>query len=208
MGELTLNGSTSNDQTGSPSVVANFAIPPTADLTGTLSETGKSTIPDDSFISLLDSGASQEIGTGEGFSSALPPGSGAYRVTLVNNRTFIYLAGLEIGDDSLWVMPDQIGAASISISGATTRDFVFPVRPQMVTVTGKVTGPEEAMTTDNIPVRDVSVSVVCRGIPGAPGTAFAGSTSTDASGNYTFQILGGTDCEVGFSPNLGSGVFF
>jgi hypothetical protein len=109
---------------------------------------------------------------------------------------------IPINEDGLWGLPRDPGSDVFSFNGAMTKDVVFPLRPMEVTLSGTVEGPELMSTADDVGVGDVSVSVWCTSLTGAPNTFFSGSTETDSSGNYSLQVLSGTDCEIEFRPLL------
>jgi len=211
LGSVNLAENSSPLSGGPADTTANFTTPNTAALMGTVTETGMSSIPDDTFVSVRDTRFTEFrralTGLAGGLSTAAVQSSGAYDLTLVVNRQYDLFAGIAIGEDGLWATPDVLDTNIFSFNGPTTQDVNFPPRPMEVTLSGTVEGPE-IMTADNVGVGDVSVDVFCRDLTGAPNTFFSGSTLTDSSGNYSVQVLSGANCEIEFRPILLSGFPF
>jgi hypothetical protein len=118
------------------------------------------------------------------------------------NRQYDLFSVIPIGEEGVWGKPADIGSDIFSFNGPMTKNVTYPARPSNVTLTGTVDGPVLAMTAENEGVGDVSVSVTCRNLTGAPDTFFSASTETDSSGNYSLQVMSGADCEVEFRPIL------
>jgi hypothetical protein len=212
LGSVNLTGSSSSLSIGAANLTADFEVPATATLSGTLSETGESDVPEGSSVIAQDTGVTNSsdffFGLAGGVSSALTLPSGNYQLTLVSNRQYDLFGVLTLDDNRIWGLPSQLGTNVIDFNGPATRDITFPVRPTEVTLTGQVTGPVLTATTENEGVANVDVSVTCWSLSGAPDTFFSGSTQTDSSGNYSLQVLSGSDCEIEFQPVLVSGFPF
>ncbi|HUV12659.1 MAG TPA: hypothetical protein VMY18_03385, partial [Acidobacteriota bacterium] len=206
IGRVNLGGSSLTHLVGTANITANFAVPATASLSGLLSEAGKSTLSEGSFVSAQDTRAPGFFGffggLGDGFSVGSPPGSGGFDLTLAVSQQYSLYAGIALDDNRFWGTPAELSSDLISFSGAMTRNFSFPSRPAEVTLSGQVMGPVLTEMAANVAASNVSVSVICRNLSGAPDTMFTGTTNTDGAGNYSINVLSGSACEVEFVPAL------
>jgi hypothetical protein len=206
LGSVNLADASSPMSIRTANITADFSVPSTGNLSGTVSEAGKTSVPDYTLVSARDTRFTEIGGSfsglAGGISTAAVQNSGDYDLTLVLNRQYDFFTGIPINDSGLWGMPTDPGTDVFSFNGSTTRNVSFPTRPAEVTLMGMVDGPAVMTTTENEGVGNVSVSVTCRNLSGAPNTFFSGSTQTNSSGNYSLQVLSGTDCEVEFRPLL------
>ncbi len=206
IGRVNLGGNSVTSLAGTANITANFSVPATAKLSGLLSEADKATLSEGSFVSAQDTRAPGFFGFfggfGEGFSIAVPGSSGGFDITLAVSRQYSLFAGIALEDNRLWGVPAEFGSDVISFNGAMTRNFSFPSRPAEVTLSGQVMGPVLTEMAANVAASNVSVSVVCRNLSGAPDTVFTGTTNTDGAGNYSIKVLSGSVCEVEFVPAL------
>lgn len=178
-----------------------FAFPNLANISGTVSLTeaspsGVVPIPDGASVIAADTNYPdmsllQRCYPISGASFGLVNGSGEYSLFVKNpsmDSIFADMPALNLGtsEEGDWSMPLP-GSNASSINGDTVRNFNFPAFPPVATISGTVTGPDDA------PVADVTVTALAFGtVTGVANTSFSASTKTDALGHYSLDLLSGT----------------
>ncbi len=105
---------------------------------------------------------------------------------LLNNSDTNVLATLSLTDDA--GKPLSVGIGGLG-TGSRTCDFIVPVLPAQVSISGRVTD------TSGNGVANIYVSVRSSALTGAADTSFYGGARTDSGGNYTVPVLSGTGYE-------------
>ncbi len=127
-----------------------------------------------------------------------------YKLLLVKDRPYTIHAKLEVMPQSgnqepgVALLPAPDPGRQINISADTIgEDFVFPVLPDEVVLSGQVTGP------DGEPVEGGLVISFSQNLTGVDtAIRFERLATTDANGEYTLTVLSGVDYELGFFPGL------
>ena len=177
-------------------VTMNFAIGPTAQLSGTVM---KSSIPPNSAMIALETTSmpptgftcvSNQVSTGV---SPVDQGSGAYQMTLLTGRSYFLLGGFPI----LPADPPQTAAtyqwvdsSTVDFQGDTVRDAAVSPPADTIAVTGQVTVGGSPDRIGDAIANALADAVCTRSSSGttAPTTAFARGTQTDSGGNYRLVL--------------------
>jgi hypothetical protein len=121
--------------------------------------------------------------------------TGSYQLLLAQNRTYSMNVSYEPSTIS-GTVSYPVTMSTVNLNGNATYNFTVPGLPAQVTVSGRVTD------NSGSGVGDVTVSAYTESLTGAANTAFAAGSTTDASGNYSFKILSGTNYQMSFTPKL------
>jgi len=187
---------------GGGSTVANFTVPPTARLSGTVRIPGMASLPPTT-LAVTDISAAQianttEVGCGiPSFGSSVQTeSSGAYQIPLVSGRTYDIAAYAQIvaNNPELGNVGFPVNLIRRDVAGDTSQDVNFPALPQLVTVTGRVTGPNGQAAAK------AQININSADITGAPGASFSAVTTADSAGNYSVTVLSGSNYTVQFTP--------
>ena len=134
------------------------------------------------------SGSMGQVGTG-----------GAYQLVVPKSRPLSAMVQFSVGSG---VVPAGYGmypwpAVSLgTLSADKTQNFAIPALPQLFTISGKVTN------SLNQGVAGVSVGATSNQITGASGLYYMAGAETDSNGNYTMQVLSGTNYTLTFVPPM------
>ena len=190
----------------------NFSIPPLSAVSGTVTQTelspsglavpeGTSVIARDSLFPFDSVLRRCFPAAGGSFGDA---SDGSYSFPVVRGRDYFIGAvlpvlNLDTPEEGLWFMPVSgfgfIPADLVIINGDLTRNFHYPSLPNVVTISGTVTGP------NGLPAANVSVDATSvGGLIGAPGTGFSAGSTTNGASQYSFQAFAGTPYFVDFRP--------
>jgi hypothetical protein len=202
LGSVDLAENTSPMSAGTTDTSKDFVVPATSTLSGTVSVAGQSGVPEQTFIAVRDTRFSDTSlaaqGLAGGLSSGLVQTSGAYSLTLVQNREYDLFTGIPVGDTGMWGIPAEFGDNVFSFNGPTMKDVVVPALAPMRTFSGRVEGPVLTTMAENEGKENVSVSVTCTEHPDTEKTISTESTLTDAQGNFSLSLPGGGVCEALF----------
>ena len=80
------------------------------------------------------------------------------------------------------------------MSGKINYNFTTPSLPGQVAISGRV------IDGSGAGVANVAVSAYSESLTGASNIGFAATGTTDSNGNYTFNILSGTNYQITFTP--------
>ena len=176
-------------------VTMNFAIGPTAQLSGTVM---KSSIPANSSMLALETSAgpatgfncvSSQVSTGIG---QVDQSGGAYQMTLLTGRSYFLLGGFTIlpADPPQTAVTYQwVDSMTVDFQGDTVRDATVAPPTDTIVISGQVSAAGNGIA--DAPPFVSSDDVVCvrsSSGPTAPPTAFARGTQTDSAGNYQLVI--------------------
>ncbi len=194
LGSVTVSGS---------ATTANFTVPALARLSGTVRIPGLASLPPttigatDTSISSISPSSLVCAAPSAGSTIDTEP-SGAYQLPLAAGRNYQLGAFARIVSSNAMLGNANfpIDQFTRTITGDTTVDFDFPMLPPLVTLSGRVTGP------NGQPVGKVQVNVNSTQITGAPNTSYSGVTTADSAGNYRLTVLSGTAYTVIFTPPL------
>lgn len=118
--------------------------------------------------------------------------TGNYSVELYSTWTYDLSISMSLTDSSILVFPTP--ARSLLVPGNTTSNFTLGALPIYVTIDGRVTGP------DGQGVPDVGVTMQTSTLTGLANVSFMAWTTTDGLGNYSIQILRGTQYTFSYDP--------
>jgi hypothetical protein len=181
----------------SGNTTASFAVPNLVTLSGIagfsgvtptsgfISATDTADLPTDPFI-FLSGPRTSGVSFLTGF-------TGSYQMLLPQNRTYSMDVSYEPSTIA-GMVSYPVTMSTVNLPGNATYNFTVPSLPVQVTVSGRV--------TDNSGngVADVSVSAYTESLTGAANTAFSAGSTTDSNGNYSFNILSGTNYQMSFDP--------
>jgi hypothetical protein len=184
--------------------VANYSIPATAKLLGTLSGGGPllTSIPVGALVTARDTSAPSVAPSSflmpPAASSAAPDLSGQYQMALAQSRTFalgvevpFLLPGTNLPAQILYTpSPSQVmltGDLPLNIS-------LPPLSPPSVTIFGFVTD------TVGHALPNVTVTAYSQSIGGAPNVSFSVTGTTDILGRYSILVLGGSNYRLSYIP--------
>ncbi len=178
-------------------VTANFDVPALSQINGRVRMTDGSAIPANTAVWGVPSDLATDFTESScnapvGSSTAVADASGNYTMLLANGRSYNMLVTLPAGSGG--VATYMSGRTIQSLSGNLLEDFLVPVLPAPVTVSGKLTD-FRGQAVPNAPVALVSDEV-----SGAPNVSFGSNAMTDGSGNYSATVLSGTNYRVRFAP--------
>jgi hypothetical protein len=193
LGTVTVNGG---------NVTANFTVPASSTLSGTVHTADGSPIPANSFVLAVDAQAPGGTGcaapgVASGLATVSAP-SGSYSVTLPRDRTYRLItvipvqAGEPPQDAASLLFQDP---ATIDLPTDTMRDVNIPMIPGTVQVTGTITDP------GGLGVASTRVNAVTDMVSGAPNVIYSRSTTTDANGVYRLVVLQGSNYRLDFVPS-------
>jgi len=184
IGTVSVNGTTN----------ANFAVPATVQLSGTV--TGA---PADSSVSVTDTSAAAvtdaviSCATAITGSSTQIAAGGAYQLLVPKDRPLAASVSFLVGTSGGGGFPFPSRTLG-SLSANRTEAFNVPALPGLVTISGKVTN------NQGQGVAGVDVSAYSSQITGAAQVYYAAGAETNTDGNYTMQVLSGTNYQLTFTP--------
>jgi hypothetical protein len=85
-------------------------------------------------------------------------------------------------------------ASKLELNGDATRDFVKPATTAMVTISGKVTGP------DGRAVTNADMTATSSELTDAPNATFLTTVKTKSDGTYTMKVLAGKNYTLTCTP--------
>ncbi|HEY2934679.1 MAG TPA: hypothetical protein VGK99_23345 [Acidobacteriota bacterium] len=181
---------------------ANFTVPATARLSGSLSNMeqfgpGAFSLMSAADLSIGTLPVSLVCNFPPYITSVLAdPFSNTYQMILTAGRThqLNVIAPINEGEMQAGVFTFPQPGEQLTINGDTTRNFAAPMLPPRVIFTGRV--------TDNAGqgVAKVSVSATSSQLTGGISATYSGFTQTDNSGNYRLVLLSGTNYTITFQP--------
>jgi len=178
----------------------NFAVPATVQLSGTVSRAGAAGVPANSMIFASDTSVpvptSAQLACASsagGSMGSIDPGTGAYQLLVPQGRPLGSNLMMPVSQTGYVMFPAD-GRNLGSLSANRTENYNVPALPGMVTISGKVTD------NQGQGVAGVSVSAMSKQITGAAQVYFITGAETDGSGNYTVQVLNGTNYDMMFAP--------
>ncbi len=122
----------------------------------------------------------------------------SYQLLLAQNRTYgVRLIHSISGSNPTVALGSiylPITVSTVNMSGNNSYNFTVPALPGQVTISGHVTD------GTGTAVAHVSVTASTESITGASNTGFAANGTTDSSGNYSFNVLSGTNYQLIFTP--------
>ncbi|MFB3903396.1 MAG: carboxypeptidase-like regulatory domain-containing protein [Acidobacteriota bacterium] len=177
-------------------VGASFAIPGWSTVRGKVRVADLSPAPASTLVSVVDRQAL--LPTVDSCSSGLAvqnlaatDAAGNYQMILVNGRSYDMALAIPYGNGTLSY---QTVRAVDNLGADRLEDFLLPVLPSPVTISGRVTNP------DGQGLKGVTVTAETGQLGNAPGLGFSSSAVTDDAGNYVLTVLGGTAYTVSFAP--------
>ncbi len=191
LGSLAVSGS---------GATATYTIPSTASLTGTIGGLGPTSSGGTSVIArdTSEQAATQSVCCFFSATSTATPGllTNAYQMVLVRNRSYSVGVSVELlqGTSPLGLVSFPLNATPVALGSDTFLNFTLPNVPSTATISGRVTD------TSGNGVADVVISASSQSITGASNLAFTAVATSDASGNYSFELLNGTNYTLLFSP--------
>ena len=176
---------------GSNPVVANFTLPPLAGLSGrasgspfsisSVSATDRSA-PVMTVDSCTNFQASSDIATDS---------AGQFQLTLPKDREYdIQVSQYGSYGTVRYPVPAQV----VNLSADSRLDISAPNLPGGVVISGKVTD------STGRGIGNVEIEVVSQSLTGVPNAELSHWESTDADGNYSISVLGGTNYRLRFYP--------
>jgi hypothetical protein len=181
---------------GTTAIVADFAVPPLARLSGTYKEAGVSR---DVFVTdrLAPARSLDPCGFEASYSRHGGYSSGNYQLLLATGRSYsIHGQSLHRWNDEL------LGALSYPVSpidildftGDTVVNLVEPQLPPAVVLSGRITdGKGRGVVNGEVTARS-------SGITGAPGVELTNSANTDENGNFRLSVLSGSQYRLTVVP--------
>jgi hypothetical protein len=192
LGTLTVSGA---------STTANFAVLPTAKLSGTVRVGGLSTLPSNTSVTAIDLSNTANPNTIScavvaGVSNVSVDPAGPYQLLMATGRNHtlnvevpVMQGSTSIGD--AWY-PTQ--GLQLTLSGARTQDLTMPAFPGTVAISGKITdGSGQGLA-------NIAVGASTQQVTPSAGVGFSASTKTDSSGNYRLVVLSGVAYTLTFVP--------
>lgn len=178
-------------------VTANFTIPTTVRLSGTVRTADMSAVPADSFVLATDTSAPPITTVSCAPPAFISTGSidtsgGGYQMVLASGRTYGISAALPIIPLSVVAFP--FPGRQVTLGADTVQNIDLPPLPGRVTISGRVTDSSGAG------VAEVRVTALTQAVTGAPNATFFAHARTDANGNYRLTVLSGTDYRLDFTP--------
>ncbi len=175
---------------------ANFALPSTAKLSGTIS--GGS--PSGTLVSAIDTSAPATTQTScctpPAGSTATADATGNYQMILAANRSFAagVMMQVSVTAGEFDTISYPLSSNTLSLGGDTTLNFSIPAISRRVQIYGNVNDGQGHV------LADVVVTAYSQSITGAANVGFSTSTKTDIYGNYRLLVPGGTNYRVTFVP--------
>jgi len=178
-------------------VTANFTVPATSQVTGRVRMTDSSAVPANTMVTAIATDVPTDItefscNAPAGGSTAIADASGNYTLLLANGRSYNLIVTLPIGTGGAAVY--NSGRTIQTLAGNRVEDFLVPTLPATVTISGTLTD-FKGQAVSNVPV-----AIFSNQISGAAGVSFSTGAMTDASGNYSATVLGGSNYSVMFTP--------
>jgi hypothetical protein len=182
------------------STMANFTVPPTARIAGTI----RASAPDTSraTVSAADTSVPPlPLGCAPTASINSVTVSGpmrTYQMTMATGRTYVVQLGFSVtqGEVTVGTLSLPVPPRQVAFNGDSTQDFEFPALPASFSISGRVTDSNGAA------VAGVVVAASTSEVTGISGAAYSASAQTAADGTYRLQVLSGNNYQVSFSPPL------
>lgn len=182
---------------------ANFTIPATAKLSGTVRGPELAGGPPAVLSASDTSVPNLPLGCASTSSissiAALEP-SRTYQMTLASGRTYavqLVLPAVQ-GAESNGSLGLPVPARLVPLPGTSTQDFDIPPLPPRFILSGRVTD------AGGGPVAAALVSATTTEVSGITGAFFSVSTRTGTDGTYRMPVLSGTNYQLSFSPVIPS----
>ncbi len=178
-------------------VTANFTVPISSQVTGRVRMADSSAIPANTMVTAIAADVPTDFtafscNASAGGSTAVADATGNYTLLLSNARSYKLIVTLPVATGGTAVYDS--GRTIQTLSGNRVEDFLVPVLPAAVTVTGKVTD----FRGQAVP--NAGVEIFSDQITGAPGVSFSSSVTTDAAGGYSVPVPNGSNYRMMFTP--------
>jgi hypothetical protein len=211
-GSLYNIGSVSVSAAEAMDVTANLTVPDLVNLTGTVSQEGVETLPNESSAFALDDTFPLKSALVQCYpqfgASFAPLEDGQYGMKIISGRDHDVSATVPVTE----IGTDNQGQISAPLPGSNTKsytdedsiqDIQLPEAPETVVLSGRVE------TSDQFAVSGVTVTVTTiGGVNGAPNAVYTASTVTGDTGRYSITVLKGYNYRIEFDPPADTGLPF
>lgn len=124
----------------------------------------------------------------------------AYQMLLAQDRTYNMRVTHTISDGTptaqLGSIYFPVTIGTVDVAGNTSYNFSAPDLPGQITISGRV------VDSSGAAIANTAVSAYSESLTGALDVGFGANSTTDSNGNYSFNVLSGTDYQISFEPPL------